>query len=66
MILVFCWVFVQGKMRFSPRRLVLAVLAAISALWLLYLCVSFMFNRQKSILRYQIEQELQRYVSIMH
>ena len=50
--------------RFSPRRLVLAVLIAISALWLLYLCASFMFNRQKSILRYQIEQELQKYVSL--
>ena len=61
---VFCWVFVIQDMRFSPRRVVLAVLAAISALWLLYLCVSFMFNRQKSILRYQIEQELQRCVSV--
>ena len=60
----FCWVFTYKMRRFSPRRLVLAVLIAISALWLLYLCASFMFNRQKSILRYQIEQELQKYVSL--
>lgn len=48
--------------RCSLKRVVLLVVAAAALLWLGLLTSTFLMSRQKSILRFQIEQELSKYV----
>lgn len=48
-------------MRCSLKRLVVCVGVGVIGLWLLFYAASYYFSiRQKSILRYQIEQELSK------
>ena len=49
--------------RCSPKKIVLAAVASISVVWLGFLGYSYVFTvRQKSILRYKLEEELKRFV----
>ena len=47
--------------RCSPKKIVLVTVATISVAWLGFLGYSYVFAvRQKSILRYKLEEELKR------
>lgn len=49
------------RMRCSLKRLVLSIAIVVIGSWLVFLGGNYFFNiRQKSILRYQIEQELSK------
>lgn len=51
--------------RCSPKKIVLAAVASISVVWLGFLGYSYVFTvRQKSILRYKLEEELKRFVHV--
>ena len=53
------WLF--SVMRCSPKRLVLSFGVLVISSWLFFLTANYFFNmRQKSILRFQIEQEMSR------